>query len=58
MFGKISRRVRASMAVVGLFTGLSFSQDVLYPDMFSLSDVQLQGGAVLKSSIFSKIGGM
>lgn len=46
------------MAVVGLFTGLSFSQDVLYPDMFSLSDVQLQGGAVLKSSIFSKMGGM
>ncbi|MCQ2061704.1 MAG: glycoside hydrolase family 127 protein [Fibrobacter sp.] len=46
MFGKISRRVRASLAVVGLFAGLGFSQDVLYPDMFSLSDVQLLGGVL------------
>lgn len=46
MFGKISRRVRASLAVLGLFAGFSFSQDVLYPDMFSLSDVQLLGGVL------------
>lgn len=46
MFGKISRRVRASLAVLGLFAGTCFSQDVLYPDMFSLSDVQLLGGVL------------
>lgn len=34
------------MAVLGLFAGLGFSQDVLYPDMFSLSDVQLLGGVL------------
>ena len=39
--GWFGKRVRTALALTGLACGLGFSQDLLYPDMFALSDVQL-----------------
>ena len=46
MFGRIGKSFRVAMALAGLACGLGFSQDLLYPDMFALSDVQLLDGVL------------
>ena len=38
--------VRSAIALTGLACSLGFSQDLLYPDMFALSDVQLLDGVL------------
>lgn len=43
MFGKIGCYACVSLALLGGFSS-AFSQDLLYPDMFSLSEVQLLDG--------------
>ena len=44
--GWFGKHFRTALALTGLACGLGFSQDVLYPDMFALSDVQLLDGVL------------
>ena len=44
--GWFGKHVRAALALTGLACSLGFSQDLLYPDMFALSDVQLLDGVL------------
>ena len=44
--GWFGKHVRTALALTGLACGLGFSQDLLYPDMFALSDVQLLDGVL------------
>ena len=44
--GWFGKHVRTALALTGLTCGFGFSQDVLYPDMFALSDVQLLDGVL------------
>ncbi len=44
--GWFGKHVRSAIALTGLACSLGFSQDLLYPDMFALSDVQLLDGVL------------
>ena len=46
MFGWFGKGLRSAVALTGLAFSLGFSQDLLYPDMFNLSEVQLLDGVL------------